>query len=434
MSQGVIKTFKPGDTAFTTPTNTTGEEPPLVYSGLIQSTCLNQLMFFADGTNWVYFNPHTSEVLEWRAEAGELPVDEEDNAPRLICTWRGRIVLSGILLDQANWFMSAVGNPFDFDYAGETIDGQLSITPTMAVAGDSAPCGLIGDLVTTLIPFSDDILITGCDSSIYMMRGDPADGGQIDLVTKSIGMAWGLPWCQDPFGNIYFFSNKMGIYVFVPGQQPQRISQQIEPLIKDVDSGNNAISMIWDDKFQGLNIWVTPLDEPQECVHLFYEQRNGSWFTQTFADNNMNPLCCCTFDGNLPGDRVALLGSFDGYIRFLDPNATKDDHVPIQSEVVIGPILTDDGEDVLVKDLIAVMGETSNDVTYEIYTGTTAEEALASDPIQTGTFTAGRNFPAFIRRSGHALYVRISGTMPWAMESLMARLQAQGKVRQRTNR
>ena len=123
VSQGVLKTFSPGDTAYTTVTNNTGETPALVYSGVLFSTSCQQKQFFADGTNWCVYTPATNTLDTWAATSGELPVDEQGNAPTLICTWRDRVLLSGLLFDPQNIFASACGNPYDFDYSGELVEG-----------------------------------------------------------------------------------------------------------------------------------------------------------------------------------------------------------------------------------------------------------------------------------------------------------------------
>lgn len=394
-------------------------------TGIVFSATNIQKLWFADGIHYVFYQPSDNTVHPWIATAGTLPVDSDGNAPRLITTWRGRTVLSGLLKDPQNWFMSAVGDPTDYDYS------PLSTTPTQAVAGNNSTLGLVGDVITSLIPFNDDVLIFGGDHTLWVCRGDPMAGGQIDRISDSIGVAWGEPWCKDPYGNVYFVSNRTGIYTLVPGQAPQRMSQQIEQLLADVNTGVNTIRLIWDDRFQGLHVFISRTAGPGPSQHFFWEQRVGAWWTDSFGNNDHNPLCCCTFDGNTPTDRVALIGSWDGYIRYLSADATKDDGTVIESSVILGPILSKDLDEILLKDLQAVLGMTSADVDYAVYVGRTAEEALASDPVATGTWTASRNFNSHIRRSGHAIYVKITATAPWAMETIRARIAGLGKVRRR---
>ena len=179
------------------------------------------------------------------------------------------MVLWGLLLDPQDWFMSAVGDPQNFDYA------PLSTTTTQAVAGNNSPLGLVGDVVNTMIPYNDDVLICGGDSTIYLFNGDPMNGGQISRVSDELGMAWGQSWCKDPYGNVFFLSNKTGVYTMQPGQPPQRISQQIEHLLANIDTGANTFNMVWSDRFQGFHIFVTPTQSAAAATHFFYETRTA---------------------------------------------------------------------------------------------------------------------------------------------------------------
>ena len=319
VSQGNIYSTTPGGTSWTIAINGASTNPPLNSSGIVYSTANNQQLWFVDGNHYVTYIPSTNKVVDWIASIGTMPVDSAGNLARLCCTWRGRIVLSGLLLDPANWFMSKVSDPTNWDYS------PISVTPSQAVAGNNSPLGFIGDVVTTLIPYTDDVLVFGGDHTIYMLQGDPMAGGQIDLVSDTIGMAWGIPWCKDPYGNIYFVSNKTGIYTLVPGQQPQRISQPIEQLLQQINTGSTGIRLLWDDRFQGLHVFVTPLASPQPAVHFFYEWRAGAWWFDVFSNANHNPFACCTLDGNTPGDRVPIIGSWDGYVRTFSPSSGLDD-------------------------------------------------------------------------------------------------------------
>ena len=422
VSQGTVKVADAGATAWVAVTNGAAA---LITSGTIMSAVLNQKVYFADGTNYKFYNPATNAMAAWTATAGALPVDGNGNKPRLITMWRGRIVLSGILNDPQNWFMSAVDDATNFDYA------PLSITPTQAVAGNNSTLGRIGDMVTGLAPFSDDVMLFGGDHTLWMMRGDPMAGGQIDRISDTIGMAWGEAWCKDPYGRIYFVSNRMGIYQIEPGSLPKRVSQSIEQLVKDVNTGTHTIRLIWSDRFQGLHVFITKTASAAAATHLFWESRTGAWWKDVFKNQNHNPLCCVTVDGNEPDDRVVVLGSWDGYVRFLDEAATRDDGSDIESSVMIGPLTTPDLDDVILKDIQAVMGDASGDVTFEVRVGETAEAAAKAAPILTGTWTKGRNFTNHVRQSGYAVFVRISSNSPWAMEVIRARVSALGKVRRR---
>ncbi len=427
---GTVYVTAPQASSWATPTNNTGISPALASSGVVMSAANNQLLYFADGSHWAYYSPITNTVETWTASSGSLPVDTSGNKPRLICTWRGRTVLSGLIKDPQNWFMSAVSDPTDFDYA------PTPSSPADAVAGNASPLGLIGDAVTCLCPYSDDVLIVGGDHTIYQFSGDPADGGRIDLVSDAIGMCWGAPFCKGPDGTLYFVSNRTGIYAFTPGQgPPQRISQQIEQLLTAIDTGAYTIRLIWDDRFQGLHVFVTKTGAVGATTHFFWEQRAQAWWTDVFANTSHNPLCVCVFDGNDPGDRRPLIGSWDGYVRSIDPDATDDDGTAIESSVILGPLLTPEFDDLLAKDIQGVLGGSSGPVDYSVLVGPTAEMALSLDPVATGTWSAtggnGRNLTNAVRRNGHAIYVALAADAPWAFEGCRIRLSGTGKVRRR---
>lgn len=425
VSQGVVVVATAGDTSWTATTNNSGETPPLNFSGIVQSSPNNQKLWFVDGTNYVYYNPPTNSIEAWVATAGSLPRDNLNNGGRLITTWRGRTVISGLLEDPQNWFMSRVSVPTDFEYASPDNDTQ------QATAGNNSQLGLIGDVVTALIPYTDDILVFGGNSSIYAMRGDPQNGGSIDLISDITGVAFGKAWCKDPYGNIYFFGSKPSVWVMSATNQPTRISQPIETLLQNIDTGASTITMAWDDNLQAVELFITGSSAPQANAHFTWEYRSNSWWPRVFANTDHDPLCCVAYDGNLPGDRAVLIGSWDGFVRFLDPTATTDDGTDIASYVLLGPIMTAEMDEMLLYELQMVMAETSGEVSYEVLAGATAEAALSSAPVVTGVAVGGRNNTQPIRVAQHAIYIKISATTQWAMEAVRARFAGRGKVRQR---
>jgi hypothetical protein len=453
-----------GDTSWSTPANDTGDSPPLNQSGVIFSAVNQQIVYFADGAHWVFFTPlggtinpslpsyGANTLNTWTPATTDLlgnsiasvfPIDADGNLPRLICNWRQRICLAGLLLSPQDVFMSAQSDPTNFDYS-PTFTSQ---TQAVALNAQSSS-GQVGDVVTALIPYTNDQLVIGCDHSIFLMDGDPMAGGQLVNVSNNIGIAYGAAWTVDPYGNIYFFSNHCGIYTLVPGQAPTRISQQIEQLLANIDTGQNTITLLWNDRFQGLHVFISPTATNSQyavkdagvaqspVTHLFYEQRTGAWWQDQFANQNHNPLTAVIFDGNTPDDRVPIIGSWDGYARAIDPFATTDDSWPINSEVLLGPILTQDFDDMMCQEVQGIMGEESGDVTISLYIGSTAEKALSSQPTFTGTLTAGRNYTKGLRGercSGHAIYIGISSSNAWQMEGIRCRIEARGlgKVRRR---
>ncbi len=432
VSEGRVFSAVAGATSWTEATNNTGESPALNYTGIMFSAPNQQKLWFVDGINSVVYDPSANTLQVWTATAGIFPKDEQNNLPRLVETWRGRTILSGLLNDPQNIFMSAVDGPTNFDYAPESPSALDAVALNLPNVG----LGLIGDVVNGMIPYTDDLLVVLCDGSIHIIRGDPLDAGRIDVVTRSIGGAFGRAWCMDPFGNIYFFGSRPSVYMMNPTQgQPVRISQAIENRLKDIDMGNNSIRLLWNDAEQSVNVFITPLDQPTETTHWCFEQRSGAWFPDRFGNKNHNPLCCVQMDGNEPGDRVPLIGSWDGFVRALTPEAQTDDGTVIDSYVTIGPIMSKNMDELSIHDGVMTLAEDSAPAYYDVLTGRTPEAALNSTAKESILAPAGRSPAVSMNWSGHAAYIKVRGkpTAPnrWAMESMRLTLRGRGFSRSR---
>lgn len=435
---GKIYVASAGGTAWVTPS---GQGTALLNTtGIVRSASLDQKLYFVDGTNFCVYDPDTNALADHAATAGSLPQDGS-NYPRLVKNWGGRLVVSGITSDPKNWFMSALNDAGNWDYAPTTT------VSTQAVAGNASSLGEIGDVVTALMVWSDDVLIFGCDHSIWMLSGDPMFGGRITNVSEIIGVAFGDAWCKGPDGTLYFFSNRGDIFQMEPGGRPVRISQQISQTLQAINTGSKVITMLWDEVQGGLHVFVTTSSSAAAETHFFWEQAAGAWWEDSFQDNNYNPLCACVMDGNREADRFPLIGSFDGYVRAISSTAVKDDLKKIKSRVVLGPLLTNDLDALLTKDLQAVLGTDSGDVDYSVYVSNTAEQAVADiaydqtliDGTATGTYrrvvsgtwTAGRNYNTMIRRKGYATWVKLESESAWALEQIRCRVQGKGRIQRR---
>jgi hypothetical protein len=417
---GTVKTFSEGVLeSVTDGTLALSLSAPVIFSA---QNGVN--LYFADGVSTKYYDSAARAVSTWTPTAGSLPVDGVGNRPRLICTWRGRTVLAGLLRDPQNWFMSAVNNPLDYDYA------PASATPTQAVAGNSSQAGMVGDLVNCLLPYTDDALIFGGDHTIHVLQGDPMAGGQLDLITNTIGMAYGRPYTMDPAGGIYFFGSRGGVYRMTPGSTPLQLNTRIVDALRDVDWSDTLVRMVWDDRDQGLYLFITSLSQAA-TTHWYWDSRNDAWWPLVFGNSDHSPKAVHVYDGDDPADRVLLLGCQDGYLRQFDEAAEDDDGTAIESFVVIGPLSNTSLDDFILKDLQAVLDDASGGVTATVHVGRTAQSALAADPVETFAWGAGRNYLSPVRRSGYGVYVKLASEERWVLEVIRMKLRTANKVRRR---
>lgn len=377
-------------------------------------------IFFADGEHVRYYLSSTNTLATWTPTAGSLPVDDDGFRARLICTWQGRIVLSGLPGDAQNWFMSAINDPFDWDYSpATTTEGQ-------AIAGNNADAGEVQDVITALIPYNNDYLIFGADHSILQMTGNPVAGGRLDEVSDITGIAWGRAFTRDPFGNIWFVGSRGGLYRMIPGSKPERISSEsIDDRLTDIDMGANIIRLAWDDKHQMLVICITNQDSVATTTHYFYDPRNQGFFPFQFADLDHNPKVVYLYDGDDPDDRVILMGGWDGYVRKLDSSAKSDDGTAIDAYYFAGPIQDERRNLILMNEMRAILSSTSDPVTATVHVGASAEEALSAASHFGARLVAGRSRAIRTRAMGHSLFVKLRNATlgeSFSVESIQAGL------------
>lgn len=428
VSGGTVQKFD--SSSFTAATN--GSSALSADAPVIFSTPFFQKLYFADGANYKLYDPASNTVSAWSASAGTIPANG-GSKPRLIETWRGRIVLSGLAGDRHNWFMSAVNDATDWDYSPD------NVCETTAVAGNNAPAGKVGDVVNALVPYNDDLLLFGCDHSIWKMSGDPMAGGRIDRVSEVTGIAYGRAWCKDPSGRIYFFGSRGGVYRLIPGEVPDRITaDRIEAQLAGVNLATTIVRLVWDDAEQGVHVFLSPLTAG-ETTHWFYDVRNNSWWPDQFGNNDHNPVAVHVFDGDDPDDRQILLGGEDGYIRQLDSSSASDDGTAIDSYIFLGPIrLGSTMTSATMEEVQCVTAAGSNNVTLTIHPGKTEETALAATARteDTRTVAAGRDKSFRPRRNGDSFFIKLRNNTlgeRWAFERMAVLMLETGRAWQRRN-
>jgi hypothetical protein len=396
---------------------------------VIHSAELFGKVYFADGTSQKLWDAATNAVQAWTLTAGTFP-QSGANKPRGICMWRSRIVLWGLVGDDHNYFMSAVGLPLDFDYF------PADVTQAIAVAGNLSVAGRIGDVINCMIPASDELMIVGCDHSIWIIHGDPAAGGSATQLSTVTGMAFGAPYCIDAFGNVWFMGSRGGVYRMSSGGGiPERVTtDSIDDDLADLDLSTTLVKMAWDDRHQGVHLFLTQLDG-DEATHFYLDTTNQGWWADRFASTDLDPTAVHVFDGDDPSDRVILLGCRDSRVRYIDLAAKHDDGHCIDSYVFLGPIRTNKPMTrVMLRELQGTLASESGQVGYDLLAGVSVEAAVTSaTPLFSGTWYGGRN-PGDLRGGrGDALFLRLrSQGEAWSVENIDGRLELLGSEAQRS--
>lgn len=413
---GNVYTFN--TTGFTLATGGTGalnNASPFVFSdGLFGK------LYFADGVNYKVFTASNSTVNTWTPTAGSLP-GTASICPRLICAWRGRIVISGLRTDAHNWFMSKVGDPLDWDYA------PVAVTEMQAAQGGVGYVGKLGDIINCLIPYNDDTILFGCDKSIWRMAGDPMAGGKLDLVTDAAGIAFGKPWCKNKAGDVFFYSTNGRVYQTPQDGKPYEISMEIHPLIVNTNLNTSVIRMLYDDREDGFHMFVTPLTNGS-ATHWFFDTKSAGWFKNVMGSNSYNPVAVHRLQGDASTERLTLIGGEDGFIRYFANNTYADDGTNTTSYVVLGPIVSEAGRyPHVLREIQGILDTGSGGILYEIVTGDSPDAAIASIAnsfVGDGTITNGRSYAFQPHDRSFYTYIKIGATTNtnWAIEEIRAKL------------
>jgi hypothetical protein len=386
-------------------------------------------MFFIDGINEVYYSMYDDadddEISIWIPDDGLLPVN-----PKLMALYRGRMVLSGCANDPHNWYMSKVGDPFDWQYFPTTA------TVIQAIAGNNSEVGLVGDFITTLIPYSDDLMLFGGDHTIWIMSGDPAAGGSLDCLTNRTGIRWGKAWTVGPKGEVFFLGTD-GIYRLVPGGNGSLeniTAGRIKKKIDDLDLDANYVIMEWDYLQQGLMVLVVDKGWSVSSAQTvyFWEERTGAWWEDTYP-TSIGPLSTFAYDADDPDDKAFLLGCADGYIRKVDFSTdTGDDTNDISTYIEYPPLSGNNSfSNTKITEINATMAESSGDVDLLLKVAESAERLTSNATTKfKRTLSAGRNrLKPRLAANAIGLELNKSGTSRWAMDSMNAIISIQGKAR-----
>lgn len=401
VSNGNVKTFTRGG-SYTTATNGSGAlSTTFPY---VDSAELFGVLYFVDGESVKKYTASSTTVATWTPSAGSLPGSGSTRA-RLICTWRSRIVLSGLSSDPHNWFMSKVGDALDWDYGATTSE-------TMAVAGNNSTAGKCADIINTLIPFNDDLLIFGGDHTIWQMTNDPMAGGRIDRISDGIGMAFGQSWCKSPDGIIYFFGSRGGVYALAPNNLPKLLSGPVNDTLRDVDLETHVIKMAYDEECESVMVYITPV-AGGTATNYCYDTRQAAWWRDSWVDDDLNVTATHVFDGDDPNDRKVLIGCLDGRIRYIDTSTSWDDETlthEIDSYVWFGPYMAKSLSAIRSKEtrLYFANNTTDSAVSVGVYASDTAENTYASTAKFSYATTDTEKYSERMRALGKVLAVKVA--------------------------
>lgn len=365
------------------------------------------------------YNPSANTIAIHTATTGQVPTGNP-----LVCKYLDRLVLAGADIAPHVWYMSRQSDVDDWDYSQE--DSQR------AVAGTSSEAGMPGTAILALAPHSDDYLIIGCRDSLWRMRGDPAYGGSLDVLSRTVGIIGAGAWCLGPSGEMIFLSLD-GLYALPPSgeSEPIPLSRPVLPReFLNIDPNTVTILLEYDINDHGVHIFLTP-NASDTRTHWWFDWETKTFWPVTLVANH-EPTATCSLQSTAIEDSSVILGCRDGTLRRFSELATSDWGTSFTSYAMIGPIpLAADGMNGSIISLVAVMAEGSGDVTWSTHPSPTFEGAVTVSSSDTGTWIAGLNAHVYPACRGQACVVKITGTSgrKWALEQIIATVRERGRRR-----
>lgn len=393
-------------------------------------------IYFTDGIDYFNYSAEFDHVTKLRStNLGDIP-----KRARLMEFWRNRLVIARSDRLPGSWHMSRSGDVGDWDQFPQTPD------TFQAVSGTTSPAGECPDSINAIVPYSDDILWFGCDSSIWQMTGEPTSA-TFDMVTDEVGMSFGRPFCRDDVGQLWFFGSKGGLYTFNNGLEDVARGK-VRNRLRAIDLGLNFIILEYNYADDGIHIFVCPFGSPTATPtdHYFYDKRTGAFHIDKFGGDSdyVEPTSACVIDGDAGKDRAILIGTGNGHIHRwgsgVDGVIPKSDQktnnstVGIDSYVLIGPIAeVHDMSESALSELAVILAPNYSGVHIEVFSTDTPDRL--GDPVWKGEIHAGRNANQLVRVTGDSIYIRMRNASideHWAIEKCSAILSYGGQIRSDT--
>ncbi len=370
--------------------------------------------------------------LNWELTSGVFP----DGGSNIMSLCWGRIFMNSIA-NPHQWFSTRVNDPLDMLLVVDDVAApQNSQTATKA--------GLVGDQLVAMIPYKGNMQVFGCLNHMFVMRADPARGGLFTTLSDSTGIFSHTSFCWDDKDNLYFIGND-GVYVLsaddiIHGRAPTNVTKENVPKLLD-DMGLNRrtdrLSMAYDKNKYGVHISATQMDGAWKAI-FWLDLRTGGVFPDNYAAPHIQ-TSLYFHDARKKSERRLYAGCQDGYVRQWNDAVKDDDSVAIESDVLIGPIVSNDVRTkVNLRELSIQTGEDTDSVTVSIHAGKTAESVVTSErdgdaPRKARTYAGGGLKPSMrqVANAG-AVGIKLSNTTAtssWSLEEINVDVPDSGRVK-----
>ncbi len=387
--------------AFTEPSGTSTLTNPVLDTDppFVSMATLFGEVFMTDGRTYRVYNARRDTLLALVAEKGELK-----SRAKLVCAWRGRLVWARFADSPHEYLMSRLGEPLDYDILPPTQDA------TQAILGSRSPkgTGQAPDIINGLVPISDDRLLFICESSLWILDGDPMDGGRFWNVSDSTGGSFGRAWCRDEYGTVYIMGSRGCVYAFDAGGLRPLSDNAIPERLRAIDFSTHRAELAWSSEMQGFHLFLIPVDSVGVVrEHYFWSRKLEGWYPESFSNADHAPMCVVTADGDSSETRAVTIGCADGYLRSFDSTANDDDGSAILAYAFIGPLQPKEERlQTHFKELRAVLASSQGGCGYKGYAMESPD--VLGAPAFTGTLNPGRNPLHYVQALARHVAIEVS--------------------------
>ncbi len=225
-----------------------------------------------------------------------------------------RLWWSGNSTTPQGYYASRVGNPVDYEFDLDSTD------VTQAINGTSLDGGNIGEKITAMMAHNRECLLMGATDSTHIIRGDPMQGGRLELLSSTVGPLGPLAWCKTG-DNQTVMLTRNGLYVMPAGCGAafQQISKQKLPdALMGTASTFDAL-LAYDTRFDGLHIYLTEASGASTGRQAWWMDWETGGYWPLSLTTTEQPSSIMRFDPLDGADTSGvLLGGSGGGVRRLD--------------------------------------------------------------------------------------------------------------------
>jgi hypothetical protein len=381
-------------------------------------------VYATDGSKYVKINMSLEppEVSQWIGPYATVNAIEPGTTNKrfasLIAQFNSRIALSGIPSAATNWFISKIGDPYDW-----VPTAGVDVTVDALAGSSGTKFGEVGDNIKALIPVGSSGLMFGCQNSLSILTNDPVfSDATIRQISRSVGCLG--PRSFSKVGEMaVLVASPQGVFAINPNtfdieKGARATKDKLDRLFANTDFEDTSVVMGYDEGRSIVFLCITRRDDASASRIYAYDVDTGSWWPWTIANpshraiNNIvsfQPVSgtrstpwMTTDEGfivTLPEDAVqsqdggvlssTTFGSSGSGVTSHNPTADAKD---IDSTVELGPINGDPSRRIMLKEVRVILGaqeerdssgnvqtpDTTNGPFLEVINGDTAQEAVGT--------------------------------------------------------